>query len=88
MDFHGRSGDPSVLAGPDGTIYIYAGNGALYALDSQQHRLDWNYTSTISACVLVMAPDGAIYAATYDGEFFALYPPSHANPSSSPQSRE
>jgi outer membrane protein assembly factor BamB len=70
----------AVLAGSDGTIYIYAGNGALYALDSQQHRLDWGYTSTISACAPVMAPDGAIYAATYDGEFFALYPPSHANP--------
>ncbi len=85
------TGDPAiqaVLAGSDGTIYIYAGNGALYALDSQQHRLDWGYTSTISACAPVMAPDGAIYAATYDGEFFALYPPSHANPSSSPQPRE
>jgi hypothetical protein len=35
-----------------------------------------------------MAPDGTIYAATYDGEFFALYPPSHAYPSSSPQPRE
>jgi outer membrane protein assembly factor BamB len=85
------TGDPAiqaVLAGSDGTIYIYAGNGALYALDSQQHRLDWGYTSTISACAPVMAPDGAIYAATYDGEFFALYPPCHANPSSSPQPRE
>jgi outer membrane protein assembly factor BamB len=77
------TGDPAiqaVLAGSDGTIYIYASNGALYALDSQQHRLDWGYTSTISACAPVMAPDGAIYAATYDGEFFALYPPSHPNP--------
>jgi len=85
------TGDPAiqaVLAGSDGTIYIYAGNGALYALDSEQHRLDWGYTSTISACAPVMAPDGSIYAATYDGEFFALYPPGHAIPSSSPQPRE
>ncbi len=85
------TGDPAieaVQAGADGTIYVYASNGALYALDAQRHKLDWGYTSTISACTPVMAPDGTIYAATYDGEVFALYPPSHANPSSSPPPRE
>ena len=81
--FSGDSAVQGVSAGSDGTVYIYASNGALYALDSQQHRLDWGYTSTISPCAPVVAPDGAIYAATYDGEFFALYPPNHANPSSS-----
>jgi outer membrane protein assembly factor BamB len=84
------AGDPAiqaVLAGSDGTIYIYSSNGALYALDAQQHKLDWGYTSTISACAPVMAPDGAIYAATYDGEFFALYPAVHAPPKSASMPR-
>lgn len=76
--FAGDTAIEAVLAGFDGTLYIYAGNGAVYALDAQQHKLDWGYA--ISNCVPMMAPDGAIYAASYDGEFFALYPPSHASP--------
>lgn len=73
----------SVLASPDGTLYISAGNGAFYALDADRHKLDWGYTSAIQGCAPVMAPDGTIYAATYDGEFFALHPPSRERSQSS-----
>jgi outer membrane protein assembly factor BamB len=74
--FAGDSAIQAVAAGSDGIIYVYAGNGALYALNAQHDRLDWGYGSTIASCVPAVAPDGSVYAATFDGEFFALHPPS------------
>jgi outer membrane protein assembly factor BamB len=68
--FASDSAVQAVLASPDGKMYISAGNGALYALDAERHKLDWGYTSTIQACAPVMAPDG---------EFFALHQPNQVS---------
>ena len=61
------------VVGSDGTIYIGADNGKLYALNLDG-SLKWTYTTGAYIYSATIGSDGTIYAGSWDNTFYAINP--------------
>jgi outer membrane protein assembly factor BamB len=66
--------DSTPAVARDGTIYVGAWDGKLYAVD-HNGKLKWSFATSSTVWVTsspVIAPDGTIYVGGYDGYLYAL----------------
>ena len=62
----------STAAVVDGTVYLGASNGMLYAIDSQNGKSTWKYEATDSIKSSPSVKDGVIYFGDSGGIFHAV----------------
>jgi outer membrane protein assembly factor BamB len=63
-------GSPAI--GADGTIYVGADNGFLYAVTAGSQK--WLYNANIIGSSPAVGPDGTIYVGSWDGKLYAVNP--------------
>ena len=60
------------LAFADGVVYIGAGDGKLYAIDSATGKPDWSFDTRSSIAGSPMIVDGVVYFGTADDRVWAV----------------
>jgi outer membrane protein assembly factor BamB len=71
--------DGSGVIGPDGTLFIGADDGRIYAIRSDG-SLRWSFVAQRDIrSSLGIAPDGTVYATSFDGNLYSLAPSGEVN---------